>query len=327
MTSRAEELARRLSTVHSEDPEIILRELVEHLRDTVRCQFGLYFKCVETRPGELYFTNAVTDGDRELRDALLAYADKPAVATPWLPPNLNRDEVNTFIRTSSRYDDDYLRNFSIASDVFEPLEVGDQIRILLYDGSRFLGWLGLMRRGRGEYFRRQEQQLLNQISGEIKSLVAMADALESNLLRDGLFAVLTPRGKIEHASKSFSTWRTPSRLDYLASRVRDADSGKGRLSIEIYEGAEIRLIRLDSTGMVRYLASVQRARVMTVTPGYWLTDRQQEIADYAVAGATSPEIADMLNLSPQTVKTHMKNIFRRLDINSRAELATLLTGD
>ena len=206
------------------------------------------------------------------------------------------------------------------------MEVGDQLRILLFDGPRFLGWLGLMRRGREESFRRREQYLLNQVSSKLKSVVAMADTLEADLLQEGLFAVLTPGGKIEHASRPFTKWQSAHRLAYLEERVRQVDAGSDRLSTEIFEGAEVRMIRLDSTGAVRYLTTVERAALLTIGPRYWLTSRQQEIADYAVAGATSPEIAEMLQLSPQTVKTHMKNIFRRLDVNSRAELATLFSS-
>jgi DNA-binding NarL/FixJ family response regulator len=36
---------------------------------------------------------------------------------------------------------------------------------------------------------------------------------------------------------------------------------------------------------------------------------------------TNPQIAEALFLSPKTVETHMRNIFRKLDVSSRVEVA------
>jgi hypothetical protein len=36
---------------------------------------------------------------------------------------------------------------------------------------------------------------------------------------------------------------------------------------------------------------------------------------------TNPEIASALFLSEKTIETHMRNIFRKLDVSSRAEVA------
>lgn len=57
-----------------------------------------------------------------------------------------------------------------------------------------------------------------------------------------------------------------------------------------------------------------------------LTPMQSVVAEYAVAGSTVDEIADAMDRSPHTVKTHLRNIYDRLGINSRVELATRLQG-
>lgn len=52
-----------------------------------------------------------------------------------------------------------------------------------------------------------------------------------------------------------------------------------------------------------------------------LTQRELEIAELVVARHTNPEIARALVLSEKTVETHMRNIFRKLQVSSRADVA------
>jgi DNA-binding CsgD family transcriptional regulator len=52
-----------------------------------------------------------------------------------------------------------------------------------------------------------------------------------------------------------------------------------------------------------------------------LTPQQLQIARLAAAGGTNREVAIRMSLSPRTVDHHMRNIFSRLGIHSRIELA------
>jgi DNA-binding NarL/FixJ family response regulator len=52
-----------------------------------------------------------------------------------------------------------------------------------------------------------------------------------------------------------------------------------------------------------------------------LTERELEVARLVVDRRTNPEIASALFLSEKTVETHMRNIFRKLDVSSRADVA------
>jgi DNA-binding NarL/FixJ family response regulator len=52
-----------------------------------------------------------------------------------------------------------------------------------------------------------------------------------------------------------------------------------------------------------------------------LTGRELEVARLVVDRHTNPEIASALFLSEKTIETHMRNIFRKLDVSSRADVA------
>src|ERR1700750_353525 len=50
-----------------------------------------------------------------------------------------------------------------------------------------------------------------------------------------------------------------------------------------------------------------------------LTDREWEVLDLLSTGATTDEIAKNLVLSPETVRSHLKNLYRKLEVNSRED--------
>ena len=52
-----------------------------------------------------------------------------------------------------------------------------------------------------------------------------------------------------------------------------------------------------------------------------LTEREQQVAALVVDRRTNPEIAAELFLSLKTVESHLRNIFRKLGVSSRVELA------
>jgi DNA-binding CsgD family transcriptional regulator len=55
-----------------------------------------------------------------------------------------------------------------------------------------------------------------------------------------------------------------------------------------------------------------------------LTPRQLEVCECAASGATVDEIAAHLHISPGTVRTHLKTVYRNLGVANRVELARAL---
>jgi DNA-binding CsgD family transcriptional regulator len=50
-----------------------------------------------------------------------------------------------------------------------------------------------------------------------------------------------------------------------------------------------------------------------------LTARQTEVLALVASGASTAQIAQMLHLSQETVRNHVRNILRRLGVHSRVE--------
>ena len=55
-----------------------------------------------------------------------------------------------------------------------------------------------------------------------------------------------------------------------------------------------------------------------------LTGAEAQVASLVSDGITNREIAERLFLSPHTVNSHLRHIYSKLAINSRAELARIV---
>jgi two-component system nitrate/nitrite response regulator NarL len=63
------------------------------------------------------------------------------------------------------------------------------------------------------------------------------------------------------------------------------------------------------------MAEAMRRRALAGEP---LSAREREILELLAEGASAPEIARRLYLSPATVKTHLHNVYEKLGVSERA---------
>jgi DNA-binding CsgD family transcriptional regulator len=55
-----------------------------------------------------------------------------------------------------------------------------------------------------------------------------------------------------------------------------------------------------------------------------LTSREREVVEHLVSGITDRQIARVLGISPRTVHKHLESIYRKLNIDNRTSLVTLI---
>lgn len=68
------------------------------------------------------------------------------------------------------------------------------------------------------------------------------------------------------------------------------------------------------------LATGETVRKRNTEASTQLTSQEGNVARFAVQGLTNSEIGAILYISPKTVEWHMRNIFVKLGVGSRAEL-------
>jgi DNA-binding NarL/FixJ family response regulator len=56
-----------------------------------------------------------------------------------------------------------------------------------------------------------------------------------------------------------------------------------------------------------------------------LSDRETEVLRLLTEGYTNAQISELLAVSPNTIKTHINNIFNKLGVNDRTQAAVLAT--
>lgn len=70
-----------------------------------------------------------------------------------------------------------------------------------------------------------------------------------------------------------------------------------------------------------------RERIDIVCEQYKLTPREKEFIEQIYSGKTNKEIAEILFLSESTVKTHIYNIFRKMNVKNRVEIICILNEE
>jgi NarL family two-component system response regulator LiaR len=123
-----------------------------------------------------------------------------------------------------------------------------------------------------------------------------------------------------------------SRIVVLANRPTTAEctqmlsfGATGCLSKGTEAGDIVRAIQLASEGMhvLPRSAAVGGGVDRLGTEGAELTAREAEVLELLQDGRTNSEIAEQLSIGIETVRTHARNVYRKLRVPSRRELARM----
>ncbi|MCH8495276.1 MAG: response regulator transcription factor [Balneolales bacterium] len=85
------------------------------------------------------------------------------------------------------------------------------------------------------------------------------------------------------------------------------------------------LLALKKVTSGEYFASPvlnQTTQVESDNRAFFLTTREKEIISLTALGKSSTEIGDAIHISPHTVNTHRRNIYKKLGISNMKELVT-----
>src|SRR5277367_1461372 len=77
-------------------------------------------------------------------------------------------------------------------------------------------------------------------------------------------------------------------------------------------------LAINSRGLVfqRWIKRLSE-RPAPAGPNIFLTDKERDVLSMVLQGRSDAMIADKLHMSVHTVDSHMRNIFRKLEVNNR----------
>jgi DNA-binding NarL/FixJ family response regulator len=104
--------------------------------------------------------------------------------------------------------------------------------------------------------------------------------------------------------------------DKLLEAIREVDAGGAPMSRQI------------AKRVVQYFQKVNETPQETRSPAVVvnLTDREKDVLAALAKGYAYKEIADQLNISFETVRTHLRTIYEKLHVHSRTEAVLKYLG-
>ncbi|MBN2798574.1 MAG: hypothetical protein JXX28_05445 [Deltaproteobacteria bacterium] len=205
----------------------------------------------------------------------------------------------------------------------------DAARFYFIDADGQIGWFGAVRALGSPPYRAQEVQALQ---AWVPALLATYRRLRSLRLDRliGLSAGQSLRGALAPDGEPIG-WERPI-VDQraavpLGALLREAvtEAQRGAPSPYARDGAALFLTPLGPREAPDgWLARLTPAHGITLRPADRLSDRQREIALLVAAGLTLAETGRELGISLNTVKTHLRSVYKLLGVSNRVELAAAM---
>ena len=217
----------------------------------------------------------------------------------------------------------------------------DEMRIMLASRDMFWGSLTLYRLAPHPPFSERDESVVRSAIGSMADLfrLAMLRAAVENpgtLDRPPGMLLVDPEGRITVASGAAQEWidaiddreRIPSVIRSVASAASGGD-GLAHAALPSPSGQWVLLHASPLAGEVKGVGIIleeARPAVLSevIASAHGLTPREREITALAAQGRSTKQIALALGISPFTVQDHLKAVFAKVGVQSRAELVAAL---
>ena len=202
--------------------------------------------------------------------------------------------------------------------------MSDKIRVLLADDHV------IVRMGIASAISFEDDMVVVGEAGNGQKAVEMAGELLPDVV---VMDLMMPRLNGTEATSAIVKDHPEIGILILTSFITSADLGgairagaRGALSKTSSQGEIIAAIRKVAAGEQVLAKSLEKDMALKrLTPE--LTGRQIEVLRLASRGFTNQDIANILGISPNSVKDHVKLIFQRLGVSKRSEAVAIALRD
>lgn len=157
-----------------------------------------------------------------------------------------------------------------------------------------------------------------------RSAVLEVEAHARRLPAEPATLVLTPTGAVALGAGAIAEWMAVQTLREALAQLHAAPGSAG-----VLRGLRVACTARPMHGVAgeHLLVELRAIPPLAAPAAAQLSAVQAAVAEYAAAGATVVEIAAAIHRSPETVRTHLKRVYRALGVASRVELAAALGQD
>ncbi len=217
--------------------------------------------------------------------------------------------------------------------------IRDEMRVMLRAGGSTWGGFALYREHGSRAFDADELAVIADIAAEVgeglrRSLSRRPDAAVVPALAPGVVAV-DSAGSMTSATSEASRMMAlmpgdaTTTLYAVATKASQSDSAQARVRLLdgrwlLVHGGRMHGAPPDSAPVTVTLTPAPRADVLSMMLRlHGLSAREREVAELLMTGATTRAVAERLHISPNTLHDHVKSIFAKVGVRSRAELMAL----
>lgn len=295
---------------------------------------GVWFA---TDPATLLFTEAWVDGF----DA--------GTCLPWFHHELAVEDVNQFRHLAGRREAAVLsrtcadrRGSPRWRELMRPLGLDAEVRLTADDPSGTWGAVELHRETGAPDFDEAEAALLTAlgpvVAEGLRRVAVHRSALEGAGVDGPGLLLVAPDGSLSAGTAAGEAWLSllistvpgsrPSALMCLVALARAPADRPRRLRVRAADGRWVTLHAAPLSSGEGAAIIVEPSGPSDVAEmlarGHGLTPREREVAFGLARGDTTDVLAARLFVSPHTVRDHLKAVFRKVGVTSRAELVAHL---
>ncbi|MDA8156572.1 MAG: helix-turn-helix transcriptional regulator [Actinomycetota bacterium] len=300
------------------DTGAMFHALCEKLRKFI----GIYsaiFVPANLKTGEFLFSGYQIFNNWE--GAMLAYLSHYAPQDPFTSCGWFKGHPNEAARNTDLMPE--LIKTEFATDFLMPMaSVFYVIASTLGVQGDIVGMLGIHRQKHEGNFSRRDKEVVNILLPHIARAIHIRELTSSvGLDKEDCGVIMT-----DESGKPFFMNKEAERALNGSSPDAIPDPGLGCAPVFFKKGRtfRVRTVPIDRKRKGKFtILEPQPAKdkLALKLDGFDLTIREKEVAGLAIQGLSNRQIAERLFITEMTVKDHMKNIFGKLDVKRRSELA------
>jgi len=182
--------------------------------------------------------------------------------------------------------------------------------------------LGLGRHDRESPFTDDETYFKQRLMEHLESMItinfeAQIVNLRSTIQAEHGHAIVDVNGSIYAADSQFLQLIALEWPDWNGCQLPEQFGAGIRANLSLLSGKHVNVHLSRRDGLILAVLS-RRSELDT------LTSRERQIAEQFANGASHKEVARASNISPETVRTYLRTIYRKLGIDDKAKLANIL---